>query len=277
MAYKSDDNLDKRYIPRQVSGRGKYQDDAAGFGPCTTTRGNSLPSISSPSEHHARSGPRKKEKKAAALFLGRDSCGPDKRLWAIPTAVSLSPWERTVRVTRRPVVPRHSLGGRRGLIVKFTRASQRRLIRKLYSISGLCQHVVLTYPGTFPCRGDKAKTHLQAFCRWVKRFGIGGIWVMEFQDRGAPHFHLLLNGWLSEADARRQWLKIIGAPSGFSSSCALRVEPIYDQHRIISYVAKALSKKVPDGFSAIGNFYGVFGPWPESRQWTALAKRGYPT
>lgn len=112
-----------------------------------------------------------------------------------------SPWEWTARLTRRPVVPRQSLGGRRRPIVKFTRDAQRRLIRELYSITGLDRHMVLTYSGTSPRRGDEAKTHLRAFCRWAKRLGVGGVWVMEFQDRGTPHFHLLLYSHLDAETA----------------------------------------------------------------------------
>lgn len=59
-------------------------------------------------------------------------------------------------------------------------------------------------------------------------------------------------------------MKIIGASAALPSSCAsalrLKVEPIYDQYRIGSYIAKESTKEVPSGFTALGKFYGVFGP-----------------
>jgi hypothetical protein len=58
--------------------------------------------------------------------------------------------------------------------------------------------VTLTYPAdwlTVVPDGKTAKRHLQAFRkRYVKAWGedIPAVWKLEFQDRGAPHFHLLM-------------------------------------------------------------------------------------
>lgn len=284
MAHEHSKTLDKGRIRRQTGGEhdtgggGHDQDHAAvSHGPGRRGGDNAASRTASPRERHARSGVREKEEKKAALFPKRDSHRPDERLRARPTAVRLSPWERAARVTRRPVVPRQSVGGRRGPIMEFTRDAQSRLIRELYRITRLCQHVVLTYPGTFPHRGDEAKTHLRAFCRSVKSLGIGGVWVMEFQqDRGAPHFHLLLNGWLNEAEARGQWLKVIGEPEALPASCGVEAEPIRNQYRIRSYVAKRPTKEAPCGFDAVGRFYSVFGPVSRIPTIDCVSETGVP-
>lgn len=57
--------------------------------------------------------------------------------------------------------------------------------------------VTLTLPGdwlTCAPTGGHFKKHLQAFRRrWVRAIGEwSGIWKLEFQRRGAPHFHLLM-------------------------------------------------------------------------------------
>ena len=263
MANAYNDDLDKGCIRRQGSRAGSGRGEGAAGHGASESPGARDPDLSVFDAHIRaleRSRSRKRKQKKAAALLHRRPLATDERLRAKPTGVSLSPWERTVRIRRRSCVPLHSVGGRRGPIVEFTRASQRRLLRELYSIGGLWQHVVLTYPQRFPRRGDEAKKHVQAFCRWLKRLGLGGVWVMEFQqDRGAPHFHLLLNGHLAADDARCQWLKVIGGAGPLTSSCGVQTEAIRDQYRIRSYVAKRHTKEVPVGFAAVGKFYGTFG------------------
>lgn len=59
--------------------------------------------------------------------------------------------------------------------------------------------ITLTYPGDWEVvapDGEAVKAHLQAFFkRFARAWGrdLVGIWKMEFQRRGAPHFHLLMS------------------------------------------------------------------------------------
>jgi hypothetical protein len=56
--------------------------------------------------------------------------------------------------------------------------------------------VTLTYPANWravAASGDAVRRHVEAFKeRWRRRWGEGlrGVWVREFQKRGAPHMHL---------------------------------------------------------------------------------------
>jgi hypothetical protein len=93
--------------------------------------------------------------------------------------------------------------------------------------------VTLTYPGdwfTVAPDGRTAKRHLQAFRkRYVKAWGddLYAVWKLEFQDRGAPHFHLLMvpphgraripkararkAAWVGAGQTFKQWLSAIWA------------------------------------------------------------------
>lgn len=57
--------------------------------------------------------------------------------------------------------------------------------------------ITLTYPGDWLCvapTGKHVKRHLEAFkLRYLRAWGepLMGLWKLEFQRRGAPHFHLL--------------------------------------------------------------------------------------
>ena len=259
MAKSDDNNLDKGRIRRRSSNKGQGP-GARKEGQMNRLKGmvrNPFLSTSSPDGHHRaeqgtrRRGTRRREKKQHSFRNGTRAVLIERQM-STPTIVRLFPYERTVRASRKPRVPRRSVGGKRGPIVKFTEDAQRGLRRALHSLTGLYRHIVLTYPGQFPRRGDEAKKHLQAFYRWVKSFKIGrhlGDGNSNSEER--PHFHLLLNGYLNAKSARAKWVEIIGASALFPSSCALRAEPIYDQHRIRSYVAKRSDKDVPCGFDAV--------------------------
>lgn len=92
-------------------------------------------------------------------------------------------------------------------IVGWSRKSRANMVRALCELDyvpmladpgRLPAMVTLTYPGewlTVAPNGKAAKGHLQAFRRrYEKAWGepLRAVWKLEFQRRGAPHFHLLL-------------------------------------------------------------------------------------
>lgn len=121
--------------------------------------------------------------------------------------------------------------GRR--VVEWSPKSRRRMVQtfaaldytRLRDLPGDLGMVTLTYPGDWQVvapTGKAVKAHLRAFqLRWKRALGtpIVGLWKLEFQRRGAPHFHLLLSvpalmpdgspftSWLSST-----WASIVGAP-----------------------------------------------------------------
>jgi len=114
-----------------------------------------------------------------------------------------------LKAAKVPRGPRSN--GRRGKITRFSAQSRGRMIELVASINRpACRHkplmVTLTYPAVFPDEGRAVKRHLDMFLKRLKREfpQSAAIWKLEYQRRGAPHFHILLFGvpfinamWLS--------------------------------------------------------------------------------
>jgi len=133
--------------------------------------------------------------------------------------------------------------------------------------------VTLTYPAKFPTV-DRAKRDLKIFeQRLARRFpGSGGIWKLEPQERGAPHYHLLvwgpsvveLLGWVC-----KNWYEIAGDNDpmhllfhmGTLKDSKPCVSKVRSWRGVWSYAAKYLGKtfQVADwGNKWTGRFWGVF-------------------
>ena len=89
-------------------------------------------------------------------------------------------------------------GGKRGAIAGFSDDARRRLLYMIAGVrrdAGLPLFITLTYPESFP-DPKTSKRHLDSFSKRCKRAfpGIGFIWKLEPQQRGAPHYHLLTWG-----------------------------------------------------------------------------------
>jgi hypothetical protein len=169
--------------------------------------------------------------------------------------------------------------------------------------------VTLTYPGdwlTVAPDGKTAKRHLQALRkRYVKAWGveIHAIWKLEFQLRGAPHFHLLMvpphgvartpgakaraAAWVGAGLKFPQWLSAVWADivahpdpeqrrrhqvagtgvdyaEGLRASDPKRVAVYFTKHG--SFAAKEYQNCVPDAWQEPGKGPGRFwGYWNLAR------------
>ena len=99
-------------------------------------------------------------------------------------------------------------GGLRGTVKGFSRGSRRRLMSKIAKIDRramLPAFVTLTYPDSFP-EPRESKKHLKVFVKRLRREfpSAGLIWKLEPQQRGAPHYHLLV--WGCEVGELRTWV-----------------------------------------------------------------------
>lgn len=162
------------------------------------------------------------------------------------------------------IVPKNQ----RGKVSTFSRRSRSRLLRKLASCdrSALSQSllVTLTYPRSFATGSSTYKRH---FDTWSKRLerrfpGASAIWKLEFQDRGAPHFHLIVMGvpfmarqWLS-----RTWFEVVKSDDPHHRVVGTQVQRVKSYRKALSYAAKYVAK-LPVGESASepGRFWGVIG------------------
>ncbi len=193
----------------------------------------------------------------------------------------------------RGVVPgRYGMGGKRQAITEFTDKSRYRLLHTVKNVA--CDFgtmVTLTYPADWSKDGKTVKLHLRAFLKRLLRKwpGIQGVWFLEFQKRGAPHFHLLLSlklwdlGKLIEKKRNHKgkgqkvfrtvkiyqellsswWFEIVnsGDVKHLRAGCA--VEVIEEEQGALRYAAchaaKPHQKKVPADYQDVGRFWGVIG------------------
>ena len=171
-------------------------------------------------------------------------------------------------------IPNHAGGGKRGKITRLSKASIKRM--KLASRNvpeGAFQaFVTLTYPDDFPTDGLKVKRDLSVFRKWLKRRGIGAFWFLEFQKRGAPHYHLFLSSYpLGGVQAvAKAWFRIVGSrdPKHLAwhlgqlsgRSCLEYVrKPHVASYYATKYAAKQEQKDVPADYANVGRFWGMFG------------------
>jgi hypothetical protein len=154
-------------------------------------------------------------------------------------------------------------GGVRQAITGLSSDSARRLKFQARNITGMVTLLTLTYPHEFPTDGPTTKNHLRVFCQWLSRQGLGGLWILEFQKRGAPHYHLFLNGRLPYQAINEAWYSIVGSEDPKHLKAGCKVEAIRQPHAMAAYAAKYVAKQeqkdVPEGFEHVGRFWGLFG------------------
>lgn len=125
--------------------------------------------------------------------------------------------------------------------------------------------VTLTYPKNYSNDGKEVKYHLKKVIQGLKRkFDCSYLWWLEFQKRGAPHFHILLSihkyskediSWLAGF-----WYKIVGSGDGKHLRAGTRIEKVRKQggarNYVVKYAQKTYQKVVPDKYRNVGRFYG---------------------
>lgn len=126
--------------------------------------------------------------------------------------------------------PDRSPLGQRGRVLHWSAKSRTNMVKKMTSLdwspvvdAGAGWRpvmITLTYPGDWLAvapDGATVKEHLKSLCkRWRREWGrdLACVWKLEFQRRGAPHFHLYcaapvgqtFRDWLSRA-----WYEIVGS------------------------------------------------------------------
>lgn len=183
-------------------------------------------------------------------------------------------YEHDVRLRRRQqgaVGGPEDGGGKRGRIVALSRASRSRLVLVARNSEPLKIFVTLTYPREFPADGRVVKAHLRAFTMRIRRRwpDTRGLWWLEFQQRGAPHFHLVLAGERSDVEVLREWValawyEVVGSGDPKHLSAGTSVEWWRSSSGTLgTYVAKEaakwVQKQVPEDFENVGRFWGQFG------------------
>jgi hypothetical protein len=151
----------------------------------------------------------------------------------------------------------------RQAIAGFSEDSKRRMLFTFRNVVGLRVLVTLTYPGQFSTDGREVKQDWANMRRWLSRRGVAGAWFMEFQARGAPHFHVFLTAEVPKEEVAAAWYRIVDSGDERHLRAGTRIEALRELHAAGAYAAKYLKKQeqkeVPEGFSDVGRFWGLFG------------------
>jgi len=110
---------------------------------------------------------------------------------------------------------------KRGVITAFSQASRKRL-GWVYEQGPWVSMLTFTYHDIFPHDFKESKRHLNNLKKWLHRRNIKFLWVLEWQRRGFPHYHVWLDkqfddvplwedsGKNSWRPIMEEWLKITG-------------------------------------------------------------------
>jgi hypothetical protein len=161
---------------------------------------------------------------------------------------------------------------KRGEITTFSHGTSNRMARYLRECEADYKYMhTLTYPSVYPTDGREVKYHLRRYCqeltrisKRLKRRNTSIFWFIEFQQRGAPHFHLLTTDFYSYRRCAMLWYAIVGSNDLKHLEAGVRVERIRKGKKgMISYARKYArkqeQKEVPADYQNIGRFYGVYG------------------
>lgn len=160
----------------------------------------------------------------------------------------------------------------RGKITMLSKKSRKRLAFIVTNTRvTLSTMITLTYPKEFPTNGMIVKRDLDAFLLWQRRFfrKPSYVWFLEFQKRGAPHIHILLDYPLPQnPDERiemfhtiaRRWYEIVGSGDEKHRQAGTRCETIRKKdgasRYALKYAYKCEQKTVPLAYQNVGRFWG---------------------
>lgn len=188
---------------------------------------------------------------------------PHEKFQNLQTIDSIEVYARDVVVKRIRKVEIPENRPERGEITEWTSRAQKRLgfIAANTEVEFLTM-VTLTYPAEWETDGKEVKRHLNLFLkRLARRFEHSYLWFLEFQERGAPHYHILTTIshlaidklWLSEA-----WWEVVGSLDYDHLRAGTRVERLRTKgaRYAVKYAYKMRQKLVPEEYRAVGRFYG---------------------
>jgi hypothetical protein len=164
-------------------------------------------------------------------------------------------------------------GGTRGAINGFSKQSRKRLMQTLARVrdAGDVLFVTLTYPSVFPTEYTVYKRHLDTFCKALSRKspGCGWVWRLEYQKRGAPHYHLLLfrfspqipisllRRWIAAT-----WYRIVASGDERHLRAGTQAKKCDNRRKLYGYVSKYVAKPSENCDAPgrhTGRFWGIGG------------------
>lgn len=170
-------------------------------------------------------------------------------------------------------------GGVRGKVTRFSSQSRKRMLELLASIRLPFLNaffMTLTYPSEYSRDPKVWKRDLDTFLKRLRRRcpGVRGIWRMEFQLRGAPHYHLLVWGVDLHPLLFRQWVKatwfvVVGSGDERHYRAGTQCDRVGSRRGATYYVSKYAAKasELPvdpetGELLEVGRWWGKFGELP---------------
>ena len=200
------------------------------------------------------------------------------------------------RKSKLKTQPALRYGRKEKKMTRFTAKSMSALIATINSTDvEFHSFLTLTYPGLFPLDGRAVKKDLNRFLNLFRRvYKSEYVWFLEFQERGAPHLHAMLEydtitprmririteNWVSGI-ARAEWFERqcqtpMGKPDDESMQydfMRLHLSRAYKftmrpqtvelirkkdgaKRYVTAYAAKEYQKTPPEKFEGVGRFWG---------------------
>lgn len=184
----------------------------------------------------------------------------------LPT-ITIALGGRLLRLETPPGAMPQIGGAKRGCIVSYSRQSRKRLLEFFNSLDmEKVEHtplfLTLTYPEVFPSDIQESKAQLFAFVKRVlRRYNNAAVvWRLEWQVRGAPHYHLLVFNcpFIPHAEVAAWWYSTVNSADTRHLAAGTRIERIRTWAGVLYYASKYLGKlgAVPDGCRP-GRLWGV--------------------
>ena len=168
-----------------------------------------------------------------------------------PERFDVSVSGRAVRVrTERPYLVSDRLANRppRGPIKTFSDGARSRMVLAANRLPVGSPHllVTLTYPAVFPTDVLVIKAHRAAFYKRLQRAypGVVVLWKLEFQRRGAVHYHLIVANCRSKVAEVQDfvslaWYQVVGSGDERHFRAGTQVEVLRSS---VAYLASYLKK-----------------------------------
>jgi len=160
-----------------------------------------------------------------------------------------------------------AVGSVRGSIRGFSHNSRKRLMRmfamiNLDMIGCTPLLVTLTYPSKYSLDWKKWKKDLDNFSkRFSRKYpDTFAFWRLEFQKRGAPHYHLMVFNveWIDKNWLSQGWFDVVGSGDGKHLEAGTKVEQVRSQQGVFAYCSKYLGKvqDMPED-ADVGRMWGI--------------------
>ena len=161
-----------------------------------------------------------------------------------------------VKVHGSPPNPSEKMS-KRGNVTSFSKKSRKRLLEIIARLDDVKQalFITLTYGQKFPTEAV-ANKNIKAFIRKLRAIWprIGIIWRRELQQRGAPHFHMIVfnvkyipKNWIAMTWAETIAYEHLDFSQGEPLPPFTRIEAIDNKKKAMLYVSKYVAKVADAG------------------------------